>query len=150
MDNINWFSMFLATITPLIIGFLFYHQAIFGKVWMDSINLTEKKTTEANRAVIFVVSILFSFLIAIFLLIFNNDGINQENEFDTFQHGAWHGGFVAILIVTPVIIINGLFEKKAWKTMLINALYWVITLVLMGGILDVMNHWKNIPMPKGY
>lgn len=34
--------------------------------------------------------------------------------------------------------------------MLINVFYWIITLALMGGILDAMNHWQNIPMPEGY
>ena len=71
----------------------------------------------------------------------------QEGEFDTFKHGAWHGIFIAIAVATPIIVVNGLFGHKAWKKILINILYWVITLALMGGILDAMNHWTNIPMP---
>lgn len=144
MDNINWLSMALATITPMFIGFLYYHKAVFGKAWMDSIGMTDEKAKEANMAVIFGVSIVLSFLLSFVLLNFSNDGVNQEGEFDTFQHGAWHGAFIAIIIVTPVMIINGLFEQKSWKNMLINVFYWIITLALMGGILDAMNHWENV------
>jgi len=147
MENVNWLSMILATLTPMFIGFLYYHKAVFGKAWMDSIGMTEEKAKEANLIVTFGVSIVLSFLLSFVLLNFSNDGINQEGDFDTFQHGAWHGAFMAIVIVTPVIIINGLFEQKRWKSMLINVFYWVITLALMGGILDAMNHWENIPMP---
>lgn len=146
-DNINWLSMVLATLTPMLVGFIYYHKAVFGKAWMDSIGMTDEKAKEANMAVVFGVSIVLSFLLAFFMLNFTNDGINQEGEFDNFGHGAWHGAFAAIIIITPVMIINGLFEQKSWKNMGINVLFWIITLALMGGILDAMNHWENITIP---
>ena len=146
-DNINWLSMVLATLTPMLVGFIYYHKAVFGKAWMKSIGMTEEKAKEANMAVVFGVSIVLSFLLAFFMLNFTNDGINQEGEFDNFGHGAWHGAFAAIIIITPVMIITGLFEQKSWKNMLINVFYWIITLALMGGILDAMNHWENITIP---
>lgn len=147
MENVNWLSMILATLTPMLVGFIYYHKAVFGKAWMDSIGMTEEKAKEANKLVTFGVSIVLSFLLSVFLLNFCNDGINQEGEFDTFKHGAWHGAFLAIIVVTPVMITNGLFEQKSWKNMLINVGYWIITLALMCGILDAMNHWENITIP---
>ena len=48
MDNVNWLSMILATITPMFIGFFYYHKAIFGRVWMDSIGMTHKKAKKAK------------------------------------------------------------------------------------------------------
>ena len=149
MDDINWLSMVLATITPMVIGFFYYHKAIFGKAWMDSIGMTDEKAKKGNRVVPIVVSIVLSFFLSFFLLNFNNSGINQEGDFDTFRHGAWHGMFIAITTVSPVIVINGFFGQKSWKNMLINIFYWIITLALMGGILDVMNHWENVLMPGG-
>ena len=147
MDNTNWISMVLATITPMFIGFFYYHKKLFGKVWLDSISLRDKKTKKPNKIVTMGISIVFSFFLSFILLNFNNSGINQEGDFDTFLHGAWHGTFMAITVVSPVIITNGYFGRKPWKNMLINILYWIITLALMGGIVDAMNHWKNIPMP---
>lgn len=149
MDNINWLSMVLATMTPMVIGYFYYHKALFGKVWMDSIGITDKKTNKVNTVITVGVALVFSFFLSFFLLDFNNGGINQEGDFDTFKHGVWHGVFIAITTVTPVIIVNGLFGKRVWKNMLINILYWVITLALMGGILDAMNHWENIVLPEG-
>ena len=146
MDKINWLSMVLATMTPMIIGFFYFHKAMFGKVWMDSSNITNNKL---NVIVTFALSIVFSFFLSFFLLNFNNGGINQEGNFDTFAHGAWHGVFIAVTTVIPVIVINGLFGKKAWKNMLISIFYWIITLALMGGILDAMNHWENVLIPEG-
>jgi len=150
MDEINWFSVALATITPIFIGFFYYHKAVFGKAWMETIGVTEQKVKDSNKAVTFGFAIGLSFLLSVFLLSFNNEGLNQEGDFDTFLHGAWHGIFVAIAIVIPISVINRLFEPKAWKNTLINILYWIITLAMMGGILDAMNHWQNIPMPEGF
>ncbi|WP_298758956.1 DUF1761 domain-containing protein [uncultured Psychroserpens sp.] len=150
MDEINWVSMVLATLMPILIGFLYYHKRVFGNVWMDSVGVTENQAKKPNRIVTLIVAIVLSFFLSFFLLNFNNSGINQEGDFDTFAHGAWHGAFLSITTVAPVIVINGFFGQKKWKHMLINILYWIITLVLMGGILDSMNHWQNLPMPEGF
>ena len=144
MDNINWLSMGLSTITPIVIGYIYYHKALFGKTLMSSIGAQHQTLNPVSKAVFIGVSLVFSFLLSFFLLNFCNDGINQEGDFDNFQHGAWHGGFIAITIVTPVVLINALFQPKAWKHILINILYWFITLALMSGMLDAMNHWKNV------
>ena len=149
MKDINWFSLVLATLTPMFIGYFFYHKAVFGKAWMASVGMTDNPATKVNRIVTLGVSLLFSFLMSFFLLNFNNDGLNQEGDFDTFLHGAWHGTLLAIVVVIPVIVTNGYLGQRAWKNMLINICYWVITLALMGGILDAMNHWENLTMPVG-
>jgi len=147
MNDINWISMALATITPILIGFLYYHKKTFGRVWLDSINLTDRKISKSNIMVTIGISLVLSFFLSFFLLNFNNSGPNQEGDFDTFRHGAWHGIFIAITVASPVIVVNGFFGRKPWKNMLVNILFWIITLALMGGIIDAMNHWENVPMP---
>jgi hypothetical protein len=54
----------------------------------------------------------------------------------TFKHGAFHGVFLAGLgIALPVMAVNGLFERRGWKYIAVNAGYWLVTLGLMGGVL---------------
>ncbi len=142
MENLNILSLVLATLTPMIIGSLYYSKLLFGNAWMDSIGMTPEKQKEGNMPVIFGVSLVMAFLMAFFLVGFNN-GPGQEGEFDTFKHGAFHGAIVALFLVVPTFISNGLFEQKGWKNILINGLYWLITLVVMGGIVDAMNHFPN-------
>ena len=140
MENINWLSMVLATLIPMVTGFIYYHKALFGKAWMASIGMTDEKQKEGNMALIFGVSTIMSFLIAFFLMNFCN---GHEGEFDSFKHGAAHGAIISIFFVIPIFITNGLFEQKSWTNMLINGGYWLITLALMGGTLDAMNHFPN-------
>ena len=137
--------MLLASLTPLAIGFVYYHKALFGKALQDA---TGGK--EGSSIGMYIAFVLTSFLLSFFLLNFNNDGINQEGDFDNFLHGAWHGAFVAITVVVPIVVMTGLREKRSWKNTFIHILYWIITLVVIGGLVDAMNHWTNIPMPEGY
>jgi uncharacterized protein YqgC (DUF456 family) len=56
-------------------------------------------------------------------------------NFRTFKHGALHGTILGIFVALPILMINGLFERKKVKHGLVNAGYWTITLALMGGVL---------------
>lgn len=142
MENTNWLSLIIATLIPMVMGFIYYNKNLFGKAWMNSLGLTEADLEKGNKAVIFGLSIVLSFLLAFFLLNFNN-GPGQEGEFDTFKHGAFHGFFIGFVVGMPILVMSGLFELRKAKNMLINVLYWLITLAVMGGILDAMNHWPN-------
>jgi hypothetical protein len=142
MGDVNWLSLIIAAILPSILGFAWYSPMLFGKAWMDSIGMTEEKARSGNMPLNMGISLVLSFFLAFFLLATVN-GMGQEGEFDTFKHGAFHGLLLGILVVIPTFITNGLFEQRAWKTMLINVAYWIITLALMGGVIDAMNHWPN-------
>lgn len=153
----------LAALVPLVIGFIYYNPKVFGNVWMKTCGLTEEKLKSGNKALIFGITLVLSFLLSLFLFSlvvhqthyysilideagFGVDGseiMNQinafmgtyGNHFRTFKHGALHGSLVGIFIGLPIIMINGLFETRSLKYGFINAGYWVITLGIMGGIL---------------
>jgi len=128
----------LAAIVPMIVGFLWYNPKTFEPAWMETIGMTKEKQAGGNMAVIFGVSLLMAFLLTMPLSYF----VNHPSQFggdpsgDTFGHGAFHGVFTAILIAMPIIANKTLFEQRGFKYFLINFGYWVVTLALMGGILD--------------
>ena len=142
MEQINWLSLIIATLTPTIVGMIYYHPKIFGTVWMKSIGLTEEDFKSQNRVLLFIISLVMSFILSFFLTNFNNS-TGQEGEFDTFGHGAFHGLVLSLFIIMPVLVTGGMYELKKFKNITINLVYWIITLALMGGIVDVMNHWPN-------
>ena len=141
--DINWLSLILAAIVPTVTGMIWYSKPLFQKPWMESIGMTEEKMKSANMAVISIISLVTAFLIAFFLLNFNN-GPGQEAEYDTFGHGAAHGLVLTVFLVMPILVSKGLYEQVGWKGMLIAVAYWGITLAIMGGIVDAMNHWPNV------
>jgi hypothetical protein len=142
MPPINWLSVIIAALIPMILGFVWYHEKVFGTAWMNSLGFTKEDAKKANMGMMLGVSLVMSFLLAWYLL-FNVDGLGQEGQYDSFKHGAFHGVLLGLLVATPVMITNGLFEMKKWKTMLINVGYWIVCMALMGGVLDMMNHFPE-------
>ncbi len=52
----------------------------------------------------------------------------------TFKHGMAHGLLLGVMILLPSVAINALFERRGFKYGLINAGYWIVCLVIIGGI----------------
>jgi len=146
MENMNWLSILIATLIPMVLGFIYYHPKVFGNAWMASLGITPETAKKANMTLVFGLSFVMAFLLSLFVL-YNVDGPSQEGSYDSFKHGAAHGLILSFFVAMPIMVTNGLFEQKSFKNLLINLGYWTITLVLMGGVLDAMNHlgWPDFP-----
>ena len=140
MPQPNWIAILAGSLIPMIMGFIYYHPKLFGTAWMKSLGMNEADLKQGNMGVILGISLFMSFIMSFFIL-GNVDGPGQEGQYDTFRHGAVHGAILGIMVAMPVLVTNGLFERKNLKNLLINTLYWVITLTLMGGVIDALNHW---------
>lgn len=157
--EINWISIFLAAISTLLVGFVWYHPKVFGNSWMKETGLTKEKLNTGNMTMTFAVSVLYAFFISIILqfLVIHQWGVystvggdtnnesyklfmtsDNQNAFRTFKHGAFHGFLSGLLLILPTIGVNSLFEKRSFKYVLIAGGYWVVSLMLMGGIISAM------------
>ena len=39
MPSPNWVAIIIAALIPMIMGFIYYHKADFGKVWMNDVHV---------------------------------------------------------------------------------------------------------------
>lgn len=160
----NFLVIFLASLIPLIVGFIWYNPKTFGTIWMNETGMTPEKGKQANMAKVFGLTFLFSFMLAIIMQAvvihqthfasilsfqpdFNTAG-SQSSEllkqlmdlygtsYRTFKHGALHGTIAGLFIALPIMSINALFEQKSFKYVAVNASYWAICMGLMGGVLS--------------
>jgi hypothetical protein len=162
MLEIKFWIIPIAALVPLIVGFVWYNPKVLGTAWMNAAGLTEEKMKGVNMGLIFLLTYLFSCLLASSMLsltihqmgvqsvLINEEGFGKEGSeimnyfsdflakygtnFRTFKHGALHGTLGALFIAFPMLAINALFERKSWKYIWINTGYWVISMLLMGGI----------------
>lgn len=161
--EINFLISALAALIPLVMGFIWYSPMLFHKAWMKENNFTEESLKGGNMPLIFGLTFVLSFLMTLplhFLTIhqwgmfsslmgepgfaegtgetmtyFQEFLANYGDRFRTFGHGALHGTLTGVFFVLPIIAINGLFERKSFKYIAINAGYWIVSLALMGGII---------------
>ncbi|MFC5194231.1 MULTISPECIES: DUF1761 domain-containing protein [Bizionia] len=159
--DINFLAILVAALVPLIVGFFWYNPKTFGNAWMRESGLTSETLKGGNMFVIFVLTLLFSILIAFilqFLTIHQTGALGMIGgnvsealpsytafmndyglAFRTFKHGALHGCMAGVLFVFPILAITALFERKSWKYIFINSGYWIISLTIMGGIVCAWN-----------
>ncbi|MCB0733760.1 MAG: DUF1761 domain-containing protein [Flavobacteriales bacterium] len=157
----NFPIILLSALVPMIVGAIWYNPKVLGNAWMAAAEMTEDKIKGANMAIIFGLAYVFAVLIGIeitFVVIHQNhldsmffdalqnhdpeitDLVNKVRELSkhnhrTFGHGAFHGGIAGVLFALPVLGTNALFERKGFKYIAINGLYWIVSLALMGGVI---------------
>lgn len=162
MEEIKLWVFAVAALVPLIIGFIWYNPKVFGSAWIKATGLTEEQLKGGNMPVIFVTTYVMSFLIAFALqfivvhqsgfysILVGQPGLNDPtselgkyvadfmskygNNYRTFKHGAFHGGITAVFLAMPFLGINSLFERKGFKYIVIHTGYWLVCLMIMGGI----------------
>ncbi len=142
--NINWIAVAVAAVVPLVVGFIWYNPKVFGIVWMRASGMTEEKAKQMNPGKTYGLAIVFAFILAVAVwpqvMLGGGPGeVHGMAPYLTFKHGAFHGALLGVLIVLPVFATNALFEQKSFKYVAVNVGYWVVTLSIMGG---VINAWQ--------
>lgn len=160
--NINFLALLLAALSSLVVGFIWYNPKVFGTIWMKESGMTEEKMKGSNMIAIFAMSIFYAFLISFimqFLVIHQSGAVGMiggpmlietakpsfaafmadyGDAFRTFKHGALHGFMSGLFFALPVIGVGALYERRSWKYVLIAGGYWVVTCMIMGGIVCAM------------
>lgn len=131
--NINYLAVLSAAISNMIIGFLWYGP-LFGKQLMDLMGFTPKSmksmkvTPKQAIAGGFVSAVIMSYVMAHFV-----GYVQASSIMDGLQVGFWLWlGFVATVMIGKV-----LWEGKPFKLFAINSGYWLVAMIVMGGILAV-------------
>lgn len=154
--EMNFLAIIAASFVTLLVGFVYYHPKVFGTIWMQETGLTEEELKKGNMLKIFGLTLVFSFFIAFITQMltvhqfgaFGMIGGDEKlatpsytafmaeygNAFRTFKHGALHGFMTGLFFVFPILGINGLFEHKSWRYILVHAGYWMVSLTIIGGI----------------
>ncbi|MEW5674983.1 DUF1761 domain-containing protein [Flavobacterium enshiense] len=157
--DFNFLAVLVAALTTLLVGFVWYNPKVFGTIWMNETGMTEEKAKQSNMAKIFGLTIFYSLMLAFIMpaLTIHQMGAlgmiggpefietakpsyaafmaDYGDAFRTFQHGALHGFMTGLFLALPITAINGLFEQKSWKYILVNAGYWMVSLTIMGAII---------------
>lgn len=151
----NPISVFVAALSTFLVGFIWYNPKVFGTIWMQETGMTDEKAKNGNMAKIFGLTLIYSILIAFMmpqfvihqvgvLQVVNGDETNEAfiefmkivgDNHRSFGHGALHGFILGLLFILPITAINGLFEQKSWKYMLVTGGYWIVSLTIMGAII---------------
>jgi hypothetical protein len=126
---INWLAVLAASLVGFVIGGLWYGP-LFGKTWMKIVGLTEEDAAGFNMVKIYSWCFVLQLIMATNLAMF----LGPES---TLVTGSLYGFAAGFGWVALAFAINGMFEQKPLKFMLINGGYWTVVFTFMGLILGV-------------
>lgn len=126
----NWWAVLVCMVASVMIGFVWYGP-LFGKVWMKESGITMPDKTPSMKKPI-VMSLIGAFLMAYIL----NNGLTFGNAYIAGIPAGMLGAFwYWVGFVVPVQLSFVAWEGKSWKLFCIQAGYWLVLLLVMGGIL---------------
>ena len=131
IQNINYIAVAIATIASYVLGFAWYHWAIFGEAWANTLGLTKEQadSTEGLGGA-FIMSLVSglakTLCMALLMAAVGISGITN---------GAFFGAAIAAtFIFTSLGYYNG-FARVSSKLTLINSAHSIVELILIGAII---------------
>jgi hypothetical protein len=128
LGAVKWLVVVVAAASAFLLGYFWYSPMLFGKRWMKESGVTTESARNSNMFLVFGLSFLLSLIASLFLALFI--GPKAGAVFGTLA------GFMAgIGWVFTFMGISYIFERKTLVHFLINSLYSVASLTLMGLII---------------
>lgn len=130
--EINFVAVLVAALVFMVVGFVWYSLGVFGRNWMREVGLKESDVRQgpgSGYALAVGASLVQAFVLAHFV-----HYVGAETAMEGVVTGLWVGfGFVAMAIG-----LNYVFAKRSAMLWMIDAGYFVVSLMLAGAVLAVM------------
>ena len=131
LQEINYIAVAIATIASYVLGFAWYHWAVFGEAWANALGITKEEAdnTEGLGGA-FIVSLISGLTKALFIAF-----LITVTNISGVLGGAFFGAVVAtVFTVTSLGYYNG-FARTSSKLTLINSAHSIVELTLIGAII---------------
>ncbi|MBX7126384.1 MAG: DUF1761 domain-containing protein [Cyclobacteriaceae bacterium] len=129
--QMNYWAVLVSALSAFLLGGLWFGP-LFGKAWMKANGFTEESLKGKPMGMIFGLSFVLMLVAAVNLTMF----IGPESR---IEMGALWGFLAGFGWVATFLGVIYLFERRPLGHFLINALYCILALTIMGAILAV---WK--------
>jgi hypothetical protein len=134
--EINYIAVLLAAVSTMVVGSVWYAKGVFGETWRKLVNLDEKKMQEGAVKVMsltFLASLVTAYVLAHVTYLSNSYFGNSFLQ-DALTTAFWVWlGFTAARMLT-----HDLFEGRPSQLTLMNLAHELVTFLVMGGIIGLM------------
>jgi hypothetical protein len=130
--HVNPIAVLMATVIQWILGWLWYGY-VFRVRWMSLVGIPEgdkPKNAWFGMVASFIASLVLSFVLAHIIV---------WAAADSFPDGVWLGALCWLGFMAPPIFTQHIFERRPAKLFAINASYWLLAMMLAGGVLGELH-----------
>jgi hypothetical protein len=126
--DLNYYAVVVAALVPIVLGALWY-STLFRDPWLAAVG---KRMEElgGNAGFGYLVAV-----VAAFVMSYTLARVVHWADADDFVSGALVGLLAWLGFVATTSAVNGIFAGRSRNLFLIDATYWLVSLILMGAIL---------------
>lgn len=135
LQSLSYIAVATATIASYVLGFAWYHWAVFGEAWANALGLSKEEADNTEGlggafAISLVSGLTKTLFIALLMSVTNISGVLS---------GAFFGAVIAaVFTVTSLGYYNG-FSRTSSKLTLINSAHSIVELALIGAIIGIFS-----------
>jgi hypothetical protein len=138
--SVNFLAVFLAALSTLVVGGIWYAKGVFGKTWGKLAKVDMSKAPKSGELAwlmgsTFVASLVTAYVLAHVAFLSN---AHFQNSFlqDTLTTAFWLWlGFIATRIY-----VHDAFEGRRKKLTVLNSAHELVTILVMGLIIGLMGY----------
>ena len=130
--HVNPIAVLMATVMQWVLGWLWYGY-VFRSRWMALVGISAgEKPANAWFGMVasFVANLVLSFILAHIIV---------WSAASSFPEGVFLGALCWLGFMAPAMITQHIFEKRPAKLFAINASYWLLAMMLSGGVLGELH-----------
>lgn len=135
--DVNYIAVLVAGVVAMILGSLWYSPILFGNAWMKLGGFNMKDMDKAKKKG--MGKLYFAMFIGALICAYVLAHMVSYAGAVSFTDGMMEGFWLWLGFIAPVLLGSVLWESKPVKYYLINVSYWLVLLLINGGILAV---WK--------
>jgi hypothetical protein len=130
--GVNYLAIVVAAVVAWLAGAGWYTS--LGKVWTAAIGMTPEQMQQAKSRPGAHLPFLYTF-IAQLVMAWVLAGVLGHIGALTLRGGVISGAFCWLGFVITTLVVSYTFAMRDWRLLLIDGGYWLLVLVLMGGII---------------
>jgi hypothetical protein len=130
--HVNPIAVLIATVIQWILGWLWFGY-VFRTRWMALVGIPEgekPKNAWFGMVTAFIANLVLAFVLAHIIV---------WADATTFPEGVWLGSLCWLGFMAPPCFTQHIFEKRPAKLFAINSAYWLLAMMLSGGVLGELH-----------
>jgi len=132
LPQFNFWAVLVSALIQWILGAVWYSPALFAKPWMAMLGITpdpsKRKSMVFGMIASFIGSLILSFVLLHTIL---------WSGVSTWGSGAFIGFINWLGFIAAPNFAQGIYEQRPVKLFLINSGYWLVGMLITGGLLAV-------------
>jgi hypothetical protein len=130
--DLNHLAIIVSAVILWLLGAVWYSPALFAKPWMAIIGIKKDATKSSSMIAGMVASFICDLILAFILA-----HIVIWTQAASFGWGALVGFMVWVGFIAAPNLPQGIYEGRPFKLFAINSGYWLVGLLVIGGVLAI-------------